>query len=442
MLKLRPTVSLKQTLKLSQILSPKIIQTLKAYGMGYTDLVNRITHEAEENVALEIVQFDRLSHYGHRPLLSTIDPTDIAQSARSRSDSDQLHTHLIHQIEMEGWNERDQSIAFELISAIDDRGYINDFVSIRHRIMAQFDVDERKVLAILRKIQGLEPDGVGARNLPECLLLQIEAHHFENDRLREVFKQFVSQHLDDYAREDFEKISESMGIDIDGVEAISRFIKNNLSPFPGHKFSKPIESKPVIPSFEVDIIDDTLSITNLEETQGVQIGISERYQQLANHPDTDHETRLYIAEQIKKVTELIELIQHRRQSLENTVTYILKKQIEFIRRGPNYLVPLQQNVISNEVGLSASSISRLVNSKYIQTPHGMISLRHLCPRNHFGLTARQLSQTIGDALNEFPGYSDQKIAMILNSRGIPIARRTVTKYRLIRGVQSSYTRDE
>ena len=115
--------------------------------------------------------------------------------------------------------------------------------------------------------------------------------------------------------------------------------------------------------------------------------------------------------------------------------------LAFIEKGEVYLEPLLQKTVAEKVGISPSTVSRILSSKYIQTPHGVFALRQLCPRDHFGKTAERIKLIVIDLINKYPHYSDRKIAFMLNLEGMTIARRTVTKYRILAGVESKFKRN-
>ena len=443
MITLRQSVTIRQQLKLSQILSPKMIQMLKTFNFSYADLLEKANREVEDNVVLEVVRFDQLTDYATQRRAKPdqeLKGRDVADFAKAASDKDQLSTFLMSQLELEGLSDKDHGMAMMLIEAIDDRGYIENYPEVRDEIKAKWGGDDRKVLSILRIIQAFEPDGVGARSLKECLLLQIESHQFDHERLRDIFREVISHHLDALADNQFEEIAAALDIQVDGVESIAEFIRSNLNPNPGSAYSTTSFNQQVIPSFSVEIENDQIFLTNLEETKGLQLGISSRYTTMLNDPALDEESRVYLKDRIKRAEEMIENIQRRHETMANLIQFILTHQVEFLRHGIMYLMPLLQKQVAEKMGISCSTVSRIVSSKYIETPHGILSLKQLCPRDHFGQTAKRLELIVMGIFHEYPTLSDIKIAGLLKARGIDIARRTVTKYRLISGMQSSFRR--
>jgi len=328
-------------------------------------------------------------------------------------------------------SQKDHNIAIELISDIDSKGYLLSYSETRDRIIATLDVKPRKVGDILKIIQTLEPDGVGARSLKECLLIQIEQYDFDSELLREMIAKVVKDFLTELGEGKIEKIAQSLSIEEEGVLSVAEFIKSNLSPNPGARFSQTEVANHVVPSFAVNWVDDKMEISNLEKEKGIKVSISDRYQKILSDPKLDEESKKFLEEKYKKALEFVENIRRRQETMGKLAKYILYFQKDFVKKGDNYLLPLLQKDVAEYLSVSNSTVSRIVSSKYLQTANGIFSFKHLCPRNHFGHTEYRFKEIVKDILAENPGLSDQKISDLLGERGINIARRTVTKYRHI-----------
>ena len=192
--------------------------------------------------------------------------------------------------------------------------------------------------------------------------------------------------------------------------------------------------------FEVKIEKGNISLVNLERKFGLEINISEKYKSMLAKPNLDPETQKYLKEQYLKAQELINNINQRHLNLEKIATYIIEKQKIFVEKGAIFLEPLLQKELARYLGLSNSTISRILNSKYIQTPFGVFALKILCPRDHFGKTKVRLALIIKKIIHQNPEFSDEKIKVELQHIGINIARRTITKYRLESSIESSFKR--
>jgi RNA polymerase sigma-54 factor len=429
-MRLSQNLSTKQIMKLQQILSPKMIQMLKTFHYSYADLSQKVQAEAEDNSALEIIQYDQLTEYAKNRKTSASDTVaDVADYAADLSSGQNLYDYLTHQLDYLYLGQKEHAIALKLIENLDERGYLTDYDDVKEMIKSTYQVKDRKVGDILKLIQTLEPEGVGARTVKECLLVQLEHHQFQNDQLKSVLKLVIQQHLDDLGAGLHEKIAKKLGLETEGVLAVSEFIKQNLTPNPAEGFQTHGFSEIVIPSFEVYLENDSLKIVHLEQEKGIQVGVSQQYLMMLEDPNIDNETREFVEEKIKKAKELVELIEKRRKNLQKLAEHILSKQIRFIKKGSAFLEPLLQKDISIFLGVSPSTVSRIVSSKYVQTPHGIISFKELCPRSHFGKTAERLKIIVQELIKDNFEFSDQEIANLMKSDGIDIARRTVNKYR-------------
>ncbi len=441
MLKLRQTVGLKQQLKLSQILSPRMIQMLKTFQMSYADLAESASREVKENVLLEVTRYDTLSteYMGRRKSSDSFQSKDFSEYTESKTDKDRLDTYLVSQLEMEKLSPKDHKIAEFLISHINDRGYVEHWEKVSAEAETHFGIDTRKLNKVLKVIQSFEPEGVGARTVSECLLIQLEQQEFESERLKQVLKLVITAHLDALGEQRYEDIAKALGLEAEGVEAIAEFIRSNLNPSPGSAFSGS-DVGHVIPSFEAYIEDEKLVVINLEESKGLQLGLNTRYMAMLQDPNTDQETKKYLEERFQKAREFIDHIQRRRETIQRLAVYVIEKQRLFMQYGPLYLEPLLQKDVAKHLGLSNSTVSRIVSGKYIQTHHGMLALKQLCPRGHFGKTSIRLRQIVQDLGLRHPDHSDEKLRTLLRKMGLDMARRTIAKYRKLSGTASSYSR--
>ncbi|MFC1753866.1 RNA polymerase factor sigma-54 [Thermoproteota archaeon] len=443
-MELKQNLVQRQEMQLKQILSPMMIQMMKTFQQPYSELIQSIYTASNENVCIEITQDDQLASYSagrYRTSVSENEPKrDIADISSDLIHSETLYEHLMSQLNLENLNEKDIKIAEQIIEAINDDGYIENYNELKQEIMDSFEVADRKVNDILKIVQTFEPDGVGARSLKECLLIQIDNHQFENEKLEQLLKKAVTDCLDELKEKKYEKAAKKLEIDVQGIQAVAEFIKQNLTPNPGGEFSSQSKTDYIIPSFEVSIVANTIHLVNLEEKKGIKIGISEKYERLLKDPNSDEKTKDYLKEKYRKAKEFVESIQRRYENLQELVSFIVQKQYKFVEKGPLYLVPLLQKEAAEHLDISSSTVSRIVSSKYIQTPHGLFSLKQLCPRSHFGKTSVQMKLLIQDLMTKNPSASDEQIKEILKKDNIYIARRTIAKYREDLGIVSSYLR--
>lgn len=438
-MQLRTVIAQKQIQTLKQMLAPKLIQMLKTFNLSYHDLVETIAQEAGDNVFLDVVRYDQLTDsYGGKVRKSNEATNRDVSDYAADTGKGSLQSHLMNQLELEHLGEKEYAIAVKLIDHIDDRGYLPDYDAAKAEIRALLDVADRKIHDVLKIIHTFEPDGVGARSLKECLLIQVEAYNFDNDELRECLEEMIKDHLDDLAEQKYAKIAKAMQLDLEDITQMHAFIRSNLTHNPGSGFSQVSYTEITIPSFEVVMSDGRIMLTNLEKEQGIQIEISDKYLSIINDPDTDEATRTFLKEKLKRAEELVDNLKRRHENLEKLVRFILNRQQRFIEKGTIFMEPLLQVELSKEIGISSSTVSRIVSSKYIQTPHGVFALKQLCPRSHFGKTAERLKLIIADVFERHPGLSDEKMRQVLKKEGLDIARRTIAKYRSLIGIKSSF----
>jgi RNA polymerase sigma-54 factor len=418
-----------------------MIQMLKTFQMSYADLAESASREVKENVLLEVTRYDTLSteYMGRRKSSDSFQSKDFSEYTESKTDKDRLDTYLVSQLEMEKLSPKDHKIAEFLISHINDRGYVEHWEKVSAEAETHFGIDTRKLNKVLKVIQSFEPEGVGARTVSECLLIQLEQQEFESERLKQVLKLVITAHLDALGEQRYEDIAKALGLEAEGVEAIAEFIRSNLNPSPGSAFSGS-DVGHVIPSFEAYIEDEKLVVINLEESKGLQLGLNTRYMAMLQDPNTDQETKKYLEERFQKAREFIDHIQRRRETIQRLAVYVIEKQRLFMQYGPLYLEPLLQKDVAKHLGLSNSTVSRIVSGKYIQTHHGMLALKQLCPRGHFGKTSIRLRQIVQDLGLRHPDHSDEKLRTLLRKMGLDMARRTIAKYRKLSGTASSYSR--
>ena len=304
-MKLQQTFSTKQTQsqKLKQLLNPKIIQMLKVFNTPYRELLDQIRTESAENVLIEIQQPDRLEQYEmglrkqNSPSLNNKDLSDFTGDNKGQS----LREFLLSQLNLIAITDDKKAIAEFLIDSIDSRGYLNDFSTIREEVCKRFNVKDRTVIDVLKTIHTFEPDGIGARSLKECLLIQLDHYELDNQELRDIISLVIRKHTDELAAENYQKIATALNLSEEGVQSIHDFIKNNFNPSPGSSFVTDNFDYSVIPSFEVSLDESKkVIIKNLEESFGIKINISSQYLKLLEDPNTDKETKEFLTLKLQK----------------------------------------------------------------------------------------------------------------------------------------------
>jgi RNA polymerase sigma-54 factor len=294
----------------------------------------------------------------------------------------------------------------------------------------------------LKVVQGMDPLGVAARDLRECLLLQIRPDMPHARQLRRL----VGDHLEDLAGNRLPLIEKKTGFSIAEIESL-RDQLHSLHPKPGATFSSPF-----VPSVKPDVYveqqaDGTWKV-RLEEVDLPNLRISPTYRDMLLSPATDPATREYIKRKINAAQWLIESIEQRRSTLLKTTQAIVDHQTRFLSEGPEAIEPLKMQQIADRIGMHVTTVSRAVDDKWLQTPRGLYPLRRFFVGGTVSAdgdevawdTVRLKLQEIIDGEPKDDPYSDDALVEELGKRGITVARRTVTKYRKAMDIPSSRQR--
>ena len=367
----------------------------------------------------------------------------------SLSFADRLNAQLITR----RLTERQQLIANELIGTLDDAGYLSrdlDLVTNDMAFRQGIDASPKEVLEVLHIIQSLDPPGIGARNLQECLLLQL--HRMPKDPDVLMATTLVERHFDDFANHRYERLCEALAIDQDTLDRLSALIRH-LNPKPG---SSDAESDSAAATFTPDIIlqqhDGELSFYlndgNLPRLSlntyytdmlaELEAQKAERERHGTKSPASERETLSFLRTKQADAQGFIDLLQQRHDTIVRVMRYIIKHQRGFLLTGdPDEMQPLRQREVAEATGLDISTISRMANSKYLQTDFGTIPLKDCFSKGMATTEGEEISvetvkQRLADAIqgeDKQAPLSDEALAQLLNSQGYPLARRTVAKYR-------------
>lgn len=329
-----------------------------------------------------------------------------------------------------------------IIGDINDRGYFTGGIDA---IAAELNVPPARVEETLALIQRFEPTGVGARDVKECLLLQIAAEHPGDEALRTL----VRDHLEALERRQIPKIAKAMRITPEQVEELTRKLAK-LDPWPGLEYSSG-PPQYVTPDVIVEKNEETgkfeVSLTN---ERVPRLGISATYPDLLRTKRLDSESRQYIKDRVQSAQWLLSSISQRQSTILRVSEAIVEVQEEFLEKGPEFIKPLTLQEIADKVGVHEATVSRTTRGKYMQTPQGLFELKYFFSpglRTADGETqssksVQTLIQRIIDGEPKNKPLSDQRIADLLKDQGIHIARRTVTKYREGLGIPATNLRKQ
>jgi RNA polymerase sigma-54 factor len=353
-----------------------------------------------------------------------------------------LSDHLTWQLSMSDASPRTKEIAQFIIGNIDEDGYLR---ASNEEIMSAGGFGAEEVQKAVDAVQMLDPIGVGARDLRECLLLQLGFLEIDEPLVEVV----IRDHWDEFMQRKFVPLAKTLGIDMKTLEGIVELIKH-LDPKPGRKYSNE-RAIYVEPDVYVHKVSDDYVIV-LNEDGMPKLRINSGYRSMLNSMDSkqDGETVNYIKDKIRSAVWLIKSLDQRQRTIYKVADSIVKHQREFLERGIDFLRPLVLRDVADDIQMHESTVSRVVSNKYMHTPRGLFLMKYFF---HSGidsdtgedissLTVKKKIQGYIDGEDPRKPLSDSKIMKILNDEGINIARRTVAKYRDELNIPSSTDRKQ
>ncbi|MBX7102906.1 MAG: RNA polymerase factor sigma-54 [Gemmataceae bacterium] len=483
-----------QRLEQRQILAPRMIQSMEILQLPIMALEERLQQELVDNPALELREpsaddfvdpaaegddgpnpdgvlvikddaaddFNRLDNFehhlgeplseDHRPSRSFLEEAsdrkqDVMASAPSRPQS--LQEYLEEQLAYLEVPERELQILRYVIAHIDARGYLDsrgpegsDPLQELARNFPEGTVDRDEIEDALTTIQKLDPPGVGARDLKECLLLQLtpEVPH------RDVVRTLILNHMPDVEHNRLPVIQKRTGLPIQTIqEAIAAL--RQLNPKPGSAFSSeniPYVTPDVIVErtesgdYEVRLVDDWLP----------DVHVPRSVIEMARNRDNDPEARKYIRNKIQAATWILDAVRQRKYTLERVTREIVRRQKAFLDLGPDHIEPLKMQDIADAIGIHVTTVSRAVDDKWVETPRGIFPLKRFFGGGTQSATGENIArETIKNKLIEMINsedksdpLSDDAIEAMFEAQGLQVKRRTVTKYRKMLAIPSSRER--
>jgi RNA polymerase sigma-54 factor len=350
-----------------------------------------------------------------------------------------LADHLMWQLNLQTADETLKEIGAAIIGNIDDDGIL---VASLDEIASLGDWDVALVEKALEHVQTFDPIGVGARDLQECLLLQVR-HLGLGGTPVEIL---VRDHLRSLQNQKIPELARQLGLETEEIKAHIELIKH-LDPKPGSRYS-PTESQYVIPDVYIIRTDDGYKAT-LNEDGLPQLRISPVYRRLLDKGgETSDETRAYVKDKFRSALWLLKSVDQRQKTIIKVATSIITFQREFLDRGIEHLKPLVLRDVASDIGMHESTVSRVVNNKYMHTPQGVYELKyffHSGINSSFGesvssVTIKQRIKKIIEGEDQRRPLSDSKIMNMLQKEGLVLARRTIAKYREELKIQTSNQR--
>ncbi len=454
-------ISQRQIQKQVQTLSPQQIQMIKLLELPAIQLEQRVKQEIEENIVLEEEELKEddgeqisVDDYlreddtpGYKARINNYSKDD-KQRPVNLTEGLSLQEYLMEQLRYRNLKEEERKVTEFLIGSIDEDGYLRrDMESISDDIAfslgIEYSVEELERL--LSFIHQLEPAGIGARNLQECLLLQMNQRRIDTPAKRMALK-ILSSHFEEFVKKHYEKLMLRLNISEDEFREAIEEIKH-LSPKPGNLYSDgSFDTAPyIIPDFTIDYHDGQFDLS-LNSYNIPEVKINRRYVEMIREmvssdgfvSEKDKEAIQFVKSKIDSAKWFISAIKQRHDTLMRTMEEILNFQKEYFKDGDkSKLRPMILKDIADRAGLDVSTISRVVNSKYAQTHFGIILLKSLfseAMQTESGeivssYEIKNILQKCIDEEDKRHPLTDETLMNILNDKGYCIARRTVAKYR-------------
>ncbi len=466
-------MALRQNLsqKLEQRLSPQQIQLMKLLQVPTMELDQRIKQEIEENPALEEgkdLEDDDFSNEdsfeddgdGDEFDISDYLDDDVADyktksSNHSKDDDDKVipfsggntfRERLSEQLQMLHLDDTQKTIANVLIGNLDEAGYLNrDIEAIVDDLAFSMNVQttEENIEVVLEMIQDLDPAGIGARDLQECLLIQINRKQ-DGNISRYTAKKILENFFEEFTKKHYDKISKKLEINDDDLkEAFEEILKLNPKPGGSSKGSSK-NFQQIIPDFILNENDGQLELT-LNSRNAPELRVSKEYEKMlrsysegAKTSKSEKDAVTFVRQKLDNAKWFIDAIRQRQHTLLMTMTAIMQYQKSyFITGDETKLKPMILKDIADIVNLDISTVSRVANSKYVQTHFGVFSLKYffsesLSTESGEEVSTREVKKILSEAVdseNKRAPLTDEKLMNLLRERGYNIARRTVAKYR-------------
>jgi RNA polymerase sigma-54 factor len=467
---------LKQSLqqKLLQKLSPLQIQVIKLLEIPVMQLEQRIKQEIEENPVLELDRQDEdpdsdsgdnsdqdqeKDEMSFDEYLQNDDIPAYKLQERNYSKDDKhedipfsvgatFHENLISQLGLRIFSERERLIAEYIIGNIDEDGYLRRDIEeiVDDLAFAQnVEVSEREALDVLEIVQDFDPPGVAARDLQECLLLQLARKDMTDPVIETAYK-IIKHHFEEFTRKHYDKITKRLHIDEDDLkDAMDEIL--HLNPKPGSSYSNPLSKtvQHIIPDFILEMENEHFNLM-LNARNIPELRISHTYSEMLeeyqsnkkNQSRQQKEAVMFVKQKLDSAKWFIDAIKQRQSTLLLVMNAILEYQTEYFKEGDEAkLKPMILKDIAEETGLDISTISRVSNSKYIQTHFGIFPLKYFFSEGYQTesgeeVSTREIKKILEECItseSKRKPLTDDELADVLKDKGYNIARRTVAKYR-------------
>ena len=452
------SISLQTGLRQTTTISPQVQQSLQLLQTPALELQNLLQSELQTNPVLEeepppaelaeapetedAESSDADADWpvaSVRPDRPKLDPKQAILESTVRPES--LSEHLGSQLALTAASRELRQAATEIIGNLDEDGFLRTDLT---EIAAAAKTSAETAAQALALVQSFHPPGVAARTLPEALLLQLHARG-RDDSLE---ARIVRAHFELLGKRKFTDIAAALSVPVDSVLAASEAIAK-LSPRPGAAFAPDRPDLVVRPEASF-FRDGDRWVPQLEGDLLPRLRISDLYKDLLGDGSADEQTRTYLKERIRSARFLLQALERRQQTLQKLLEVISRRQADYFSQGPAALRPLTMTDAAAEIGVHETTVSRAVANKYVRTPFGVVPLRFFFATAVGGedgqgpavanTSAKEILAEIVGRENPEKPYSDATLEELLKERGIPVARRTIAKYRSELGILPTHLR--
>ncbi|MEO8206090.1 MAG: RNA polymerase factor sigma-54 [Chthoniobacterales bacterium] len=451
-----------QQLSLQQTLSPQMRQSLAILQAPVVELLQMVQQELQNNPVLEEELVSPSEEMDEDLPEETDETTSVQDEWRewmvqspAESDSSEaeerrrhflesqtvsitLQEHLLNQLSTSSLDAGLRTVGESIIGNLNDDGFL---LASPEEIAFQFHLEPEAVRKVLREIQSFDPSGVAAADLRDSLLIQLRGQG-KKDSLE---YRVVENYLEELGRKKFPDIARKLKVDVQKIQHAAEMIAL-LDPRPGRNFSSQPDQ-----IVQADLIAERLGKgwqVVLNDRDIPRIRISNTYKDLLSTSGNPADLRAYLRDKIQDGKFFMRCIQQRQQTLLDVGRTIIERQQDFLEKGPSYLQPMTMTDVSKTVGVHDTTVSRAVAGKYISTPHGLFELKSFFTSGYSTAEGETISnkgvkgmiEDMVNAENPHQPLSDQEIVALLGEKGIPIARRTINKYREQLGILPSNLR--
>jgi len=426
-------------------ITPQLQNAIKLLQLSAVEVNQEIQNIFESNPLIEKEDFcedyeedncsEHYSHYDQTYIVSnknTLSTSDIIE--KTTSEEDTLKKYLLWQVEMLNISNEDKSLAKTIVDYVNDDGYlIKDIFEIFDDVYDKSDITVDELIAVQHLMQNLDPVGTCTNGIKESLPIQLQNCDLESSVIQKSCI-VINEFFQEYTEGKLKYIGENLQLKKEDIALIDKAIKSQ-NPRPGTAIENKKNYDYIIPDIKVSKKDSNWTINSNKIISPV-IKINEKYVKLSEENISDLDKQ-YLKSNLQEAKSFIKNITYRNDTLLSISKCIFKKQINFFAGGSEKLIPMNLKEVANDLGVHESTVSRLTNGKYMETPYGVFELKYFFSSSIVNIDGEDFSsQSIKQKIKKIIKYedklkpfSDNKITKMLAGEGINLARRTVTKYR-------------